>query len=59
MIGDDAQSNIKNSGFKKVYGAFDNEESRALGIHCFKFGSEDIMRNGILTYIVETFKKLS
>jgi phosphate starvation-inducible PhoH-like protein len=59
MIGDNAQSNIKNSGFNKVYKAFDNEESRSKGIYCFKFGSEDILRNKILTYIVETFQKLN
>lgn len=59
MIGDNDQSNIRNSGFNKVYKAFDNEESRLKGIHCFKFGTEDILRNKVLTYIVETFRKIN
>lgn len=58
LIGDLDQKNVKNSGLKKVMDAFDTDEAREKGIHCFRFGPEDILRNSILTYIVEVFKKM-
>ena len=58
LIGDIRQSDIKNSGFEKIYNLFDDKISREKGIHTFKFGTEDIMRNDILAYIIEKFEEL-
>ena len=43
----------KSSGFKRFYDMFDDEESRDHGIYCFKFGVEDIVRSGLVQFIVE------
>jgi len=58
LIGDIRQSDIKNSGFDKVYNLFEDKKSLEKGIITFKFGSEDIMRNDILSYIIEKFEEL-
>jgi phosphate starvation-inducible PhoH-like protein len=58
LIGDIRQSDIKNSGFEKIYNLFDDAKSVEHGIYAFKFGSEDIMRNNILGYIIEKFEDL-
>jgi len=58
LIGDIRQSDIKNSGFEKIYDLFEDIESKSKGIITFKFGAEDIMRNNILAYIIEKFEKL-
>lgn len=59
FIGDIRQSDIKNSGFEKVYNLFENKESENKGILTFKFGTDDIMRNDILAYIIQKFEELS
>lgn len=56
LIGDFDQANIKNSGFQKVFDAFNSTESVENGIFALSFTSEDIMRNKIIRYIVERFK---
>ncbi len=58
MIGDEKQANIKNSGFMKVYNAFNNEKAKANGIHCLEFTKEDCMRNKITQFIIETFENI-
>jgi phosphate starvation-inducible protein PhoH len=58
LIGDIRQADIKNSGFEKVYDLFNDKKSSDKGIHTFKFGTEDIMRNDILAYIIEKFEEL-
>lgn len=58
LIGDVRQSDIKNSGFERTYNLFDDQKSLEKGILTFKFGSEDIMRNDILGYIIEKFELL-
>jgi hypothetical protein len=58
-IGDIRQSDIKNSGFEKVCNLFEDKKSFEKGIITFKFGSEDIMRNDILAYIIEKFESLN
>lgn len=52
FCGDIRQSDVKNSGFSTVYNLFDNEESKKQGIHTFKFGREDIMREESIIYIL-------
>lgn len=54
FCGDFEQSDIgKKSGFRDYFDTFNNEESRANGIHCFEFGKEDIMRAKILKFVCE------
>jgi phosphate starvation-inducible protein PhoH len=58
ICGDAQQSDIKQSGFCKVYDLFNNEESKNRGIHTFEFGKEDIVRSEILSYIIEQFENI-
>lgn len=53
IMGDSRQKDIKNSGFEFIYKLFDDEESAINGIRCFKFDSDDIMRSGIVKYIIK------
>lgn len=43
------------SGFRGFHARYDKSEARAEGIHCFKFGLEDIMRDGVVKYIVTEY----
>jgi len=58
ICGDAQQSDIKQSGFNKVFSLFDNEESKNRGIYTFEFGKEDIVRSEILSYIIEQFENI-
>ena len=58
ICGDAQQSDIKQSGFCRVYDLFNNEESKDRGIHTFEFGKEDIVRSEILSYIIEQFENI-
>jgi phosphate starvation-inducible PhoH-like protein len=54
ILGDESQSDINGkSGFIKMIGQFDDEESRKNGIYIFKFGTEDIVRSGLVRFIIE------
>lgn len=54
IIGDSQQSDINGrSGFMKFFDLFNDDSSKDNGIHCFSFKKEDIVRSGILKYIVE------
>lgn len=57
-IGDTKQSDIRNSGFQTVYSLFDDDESKKRGIHTFEFTKQDIVRNEILSFIIEKFENL-
>jgi phosphate starvation-inducible protein PhoH len=56
VCGDAQQSDIKQSGFNKVFDMFDTEEAEKHGIYTFEFGKEDIVRSEILSYIIEQFE---
>lgn len=56
--GDLMQSDIRNSGFSQFLECFDNEESRAQGIHVFKFDKSDIFRSEILKFIIEKIESM-
>jgi phosphate starvation-inducible PhoH-like protein len=56
ICGDAQQSDIKQSGFNKVYDMFNTEEAQNHGIYTFEFGKEDIVRSEILSYIIEQFE---
>lgn len=53
ILGDPLQSDIHKSGFMTMFDLFNSPESAEQGIHSFSFGKEDIVRSGILKYIVE------
>lgn len=56
IIGDEKQSNIKNSGFKEVFDMFNTETAKQNGIYTFEFTKEDCMRNKITQFIIEQFE---
>jgi hypothetical protein len=58
LSGDLMQSDIRSSGFSRFLDCFDNEESRAKGIHVFKFDKSDIFRSEILKFIVEKIENM-
>ena len=58
ILGDPDQSDINGkSGFIKMISHFDDEESRTNGIHVFKFTDDDIVRSGLVKYIIKKLKK--
>ncbi len=58
ILGDPEQSDINGkSGFIKMATIFDNEESRRHGIHVFKFTEDDIVRSGLVQYIIQKIRK--
>lgn len=52
IAGDSMQADIKNSGFLSMMQIFDNQESRDNGIHIRVLGKEDIVRSGVIQYII-------
>ena len=57
ICGDTMQSDIKSSGFKKFCKVFDDEESRSFGIHHLSFDKDDVMRDKIISYLVDKIEK--
>lgn len=58
ILGDPDQTDINGkSGFKKMIDVFDDEESRAQGIHVFKFTDDDIVRSGLVQFIIKKARK--
>lgn len=58
FVGDTFQSDLNgHSGFRKIYDLFNDDVSRKEGIHTFKFGREDIVRSGILKFIMEKLEE--
>jgi phosphate starvation-inducible PhoH-like protein len=58
LCGDTLQSDIGDkSGFKKLMDIFNDEESRANGVHFFEFTREDILRSEVLKFIIEKLEK--
>ena len=58
MTGDYEQANIRNSGFKIVYNLFNDMEAMQKGIFCLQFDESDIMRNGLLSFVVKRFRQI-
>lgn len=59
LAGDMMQSDVNGqSGFGAILDIFDDEESRKQGIIHIKLDSSDIMRSGIVKYIVEKLEKI-
>lgn len=58
ICGDPMQSDINGkSGFADMYSLFNDDESKAQGIHTFYFGPEDIKRSEILKYVISKIQK--
>lgn len=58
VIGDPMQSDIgKRSGFAKMIELFNDDEAVKNGIHYFKFTKDDIVRSGILRFIMERIEE--
>lgn len=55
VIGSKHQSDIRDSqGFMSLFKAFDDEESKERGIHCFYFNDEnDIVRSAFVKYVMK------
>lgn len=56
--GDARQSNVKESGFSKVYNSFSEDDSKAMGIHSFEFTTDECMRSPITKFILDKMEKL-
>lgn len=57
VLADCKQSDIQKSGFAPIYDIFNDEESKARGIHTFEFNTCDILRSATVKYIVEKLEK--
>lgn len=59
ILGDPDQSDIGKgkSGFTKMFSQFDDEESRQHGVHAFHFTEDDIVRSGLVQFIIKKVKK--
>ena len=54
LCGDSRQSDLNGkSGFKELFDVFNTEECQNNGIYCVQFTSDDIVRSGIVKFIVE------
>ena len=55
IMADPMQTDLKNGnrgGFEKLYGGFDDEESKSMGVHTFEFDESDIVRSELTKFIV-------
>lgn len=59
ICGDPDQSDINGkSGFTSIMNVFDDEESKQNGIFIFKFDEDDIVRSGLVKFILKKLKKI-
>lgn len=58
ILGDPDQSDINGrSGFKGMISTFDDSESQEHGIHVFRLTEDDIVRSGLVRFIIKKVKK--
>lgn len=58
ILGDPDQIDIGNrSGFMTLFSKFDDQESRDNGIFTFKFTEDDVLRSGLVKFIIKKLKK--
>lgn len=58
VLGDPDQSDINGkSGFIKMVSRFDDEESKTNGIQVFRLHEDDIVRSGLVQFIIKKVKK--
>ena len=59
VLGDPEQSDINGkSGFVKFMNAFDDDESRKNGIFIFRFTEEDVVRSGLVKFIIKKIRDI-
>ena len=62
VLADPMQTDLRHrdaiGGFEKLYKAFTDQESQAMGIHTFAFDEDDIMRSELCKYIVKKVKTI-
>jgi len=62
VLADPMQTDLRNDNmqgaFSQMFDAFSDEESKAMGIHTFKFTEEDIMRSELVKYLIKKFKNI-
>lgn len=59
ICGDPEQSDINGkSGFTQIMNLFDDEDSKNNGIHTFKFDEEDVVRSGLVKFILKKLKNI-
>jgi len=56
ICGDSKQTDIRDSGFSKIFELFDTEFSTKNNIHCVKFDTSDVVRSQILKHITQVLK---
>ena len=59
ICGDSLQSDIRNSGFDKLMSLFGDETSSKKGVCSVSFGKEDVIRDKIISYLVEKIELLT
>jgi phosphate starvation-inducible PhoH-like protein len=60
VCGDPGQSDINGkSGFVPIMDIFGDDDSRANGIHIFKFDEDDVVRSGLVKFILKKLKNLT
>ena len=60
ILGDPDQADIgKKSGFNKIMSQLDSQEDRDNGIYVFRFDEDDILRSGLVKYIITKLNKLN
>lgn len=59
VLGDVDQTDIgAKSGFKKMFDAFNDDESKSNGIYTFEFTEDDIVRSKLVKFIIKKIKNL-
>ena len=62
VLADPMQTDLRHrdaiGGFEKLYKAFTDQESQAMGIHTFAFDEDDIMRSELCKYVVKKVKTI-
>lgn len=59
ILGDPEQSDIgEKTGFKKFFRLFNDEESRKNGVFTFEFSEDDIVRSGLVRFIIKKLRNI-
>lgn len=59
ILGDLEQSDINGrSGLNAMVSCYDNEESRVNGIHVFRFTEDDIVREDVIQFLIQKYRKM-
>lgn len=63
VLADPMQTDLRHrdaiGGFEKLYKAFADQQSQAMGIHTFEFDEDDIMRSELCKYIVKKVRTIN